>query len=52
MRHVSRQKAIMRGDRDHRLMCQIFREVAADVVVVGTHGRTGLGHILLGSTTE
>ncbi|MGH7256872.1 MAG: universal stress protein [Nitrospiraceae bacterium] len=28
------------------------REMAADLVVVGTHGRTGLDHILLGSTAE
>jgi nucleotide-binding universal stress UspA family protein len=30
----------------------VAREVAADLVVIGTHGRTGLGHIVLGSTAE
>jgi nucleotide-binding universal stress UspA family protein len=28
------------------------REVGADLIVVGTHGRTGLSHILIGSVAE
>lgn len=28
------------------------REESMDLIVVGTHGRGGLGHVLLGSTTE
>ncbi len=28
------------------------RDMAADVIVIGTHGRTGLPHVLLGSVAE
>jgi nucleotide-binding universal stress UspA family protein len=28
------------------------RETSADVIVIGTHGRTGLPHVLLGSVAE
>ena len=27
-------------------------EWKADIIVIGTHGRTGLGHLILGSTSE
>ena len=28
------------------------RKVSADLIVIGTHGRSGLSHVLLGSVTE
>ena len=31
---------------------QLARERSVDVIVMGTHGRTGLDHILFGSTAE
>jgi nucleotide-binding universal stress UspA family protein len=31
---------------------QIAREKSVDLIVMGTHGRTGLDHILFGSTAE
>jgi nucleotide-binding universal stress UspA family protein len=34
------------------LICEIAMETHADLIVLGTHGRTGLQHILLGSTAE
>jgi nucleotide-binding universal stress UspA family protein len=31
---------------------RLAEELAADLVVIGTHGRTGLSHVLLGSVAE
>jgi nucleotide-binding universal stress UspA family protein len=31
---------------------QVAREESADLIVMGTHGRTGLDHLILGSTAE
>ena len=31
---------------------ELARELPADLIVMGTHGRGGLGHMLVGSTTE
>jgi nucleotide-binding universal stress UspA family protein len=31
---------------------QIARECQCDLIVMGTHGRTGLGHLLMGSVAE
>ncbi|MFB6171516.1 MAG: universal stress protein [Haloarculaceae archaeon] len=36
----------------HREILDAGTEVGADLVVMGTHGRTGLAHALLGSTAE
>ncbi len=33
-------------------ICEVAMEYRADVIVMGTHGRTGLDHVLLGSTAE
>jgi nucleotide-binding universal stress UspA family protein len=34
------------------VICEAAREHHADLIVLGTHGMTGLAHILLGSTAE
>lgn len=34
------------------IICETAQEIPADLIVLGTHGRTGLRHILLGSTAE
>lgn len=36
----------------HLEVNRLAAEVKADLVVIGTHGRTGLSHMLLGSTAE
>jgi nucleotide-binding universal stress UspA family protein len=33
-------------------VCSYAREIAADVIVTSTHGRTGFKHVLIGSTAE
>ena len=33
-------------------ICRIAKRLRADVIVIGTHGRTGLAHALLGSVAE
>jgi nucleotide-binding universal stress UspA family protein len=33
-------------------ICDYAAECAAELIVVGTHGRTGLGHFLIGSVAE
>ncbi|RME02056.1 MAG: universal stress protein [Deltaproteobacteria bacterium] len=33
-------------------ICRLAREGAFDLIVMGTHGRTGLSHVLIGSVAE
>ncbi len=33
-------------------ICDVARKVGADLIVMGTHGRTGLAHAFLGSVAE
>lgn len=36
----------------HAQICKVAKKLNADLVVVGTHGRTGLRHVLIGSVAE
>lgn len=36
----------------YRAILRVARELPADLVVIGTHGRTGVEHVLFGSTAE
>jgi nucleotide-binding universal stress UspA family protein len=46
VRHLLRE-----GD-EGQIVEQVVREQHADLVVLGTHGRTGLDHLLMGSIAE
>jgi nucleotide-binding universal stress UspA family protein len=43
---------IAREGAPDRVILSVADEVSADLVVIGTHGRSGLGRLLLGSVTE
>ena len=33
-------------------ICEAAKEEKADIIVIGSHGRTGLSHVLIGSVAE
>ena len=43
---------VLRSGITHEAICEVAREVGASVIVMATHGRKGLGHLVLGSVTE
>ncbi len=45
------QGHLMQGIPDREIV-RLGKELAADWIVLGTHGRTGLSHLLLGSVAE
>lgn len=36
----------------HEVILKVAEEWEADIIVIGTHGRTGLSHLLMGSVAE
>jgi len=44
--------AVVREGMPHEAICQMAKSLGADLVVLTTHGYTGLKHVLLGSTAE
>jgi len=45
-------KRVLREGVPHEVVVAYVDEADVDVVVMGTHGRTGLDHYLIGSVTE
>jgi len=43
---------LLRRGRPEEVIVEVAREMRADLIVLGTHGRTGLGHLALGSVAE
>ncbi len=46
------RQTIVREGTPHREITAAARELDIDLIVIATNGRTGLAHVLLGSTTE
>jgi nucleotide-binding universal stress UspA family protein len=47
-----RDRTLLRTGPAYDEICNAARELEADLIIIATHGRTGLKHILLGSTAE
>jgi universal stress protein A len=45
-------KVVIRAGVTHEVICKVADEVGANLIVMATHGRRGLGHVILGSVTE
>ena len=48
---VRAERRLEEGDAPEGIL-RVAQEVMADLIVMGTHGRTGLGRLLLGSVAE
>lgn len=48
---VKTDTVVMEGE-DYKAICELAKCRGANVIVMGTHGRTGLGKLLLGSATR
>ena len=44
--------ALVRHGKPYERICQTAKSLGADLIVLSTHGHTGLKHVLLGSTAE
>jgi len=48
---VKAEAVVVEGE-DYKAICELASRRGADVIVMGTHGRTGLGRLLMGSATK
>src|SRR5438105_11382148 len=48
---VRAERMLGRGDAAAEII-RVARELPADLIVMGTHGRTGIGRLLMGSVAE
>ncbi len=51
-RDIPQTSAKIRQGVPHEQILGAARECGADLIVMGTHGRTGLAHVMLGSVAE
>jgi nucleotide-binding universal stress UspA family protein len=47
-----RMSAVVRSGKPHAEICDAAKKLSADLIVLTTHGYTGLKHVWLGSTAE
>jgi nucleotide-binding universal stress UspA family protein len=52
LKGLRKVEVVLRGGVTHEVICRLAAEIGASVLVMATHGRKGLGHLLLGSVTE
>ena len=48
---VKTEKAVRHGKTSVQII-EMAREMKADLIVMGSHGRTGLSHVIIGSVAE
>jgi nucleotide-binding universal stress UspA family protein len=48
---VQMERRLVEGDVVEAIL-QVAKEISASVIVIGTHGRTGMGRLLMGSVAE
>lgn len=46
------ESAIVESSSAADAICEFAKKIGADMIVMATHGRTGLSHMLIGSVTE
>lgn len=51
-RHGQRGRTLVECGVPARVIVEVARRTAADLIVIATHGRTGLSHMLIGSVAE
>lgn len=54
-RHVRNKasvRVVIRSGITHEVICKVAEEAGANLLVIATHGRKGIGHVILGSVTE
>jgi len=45
-------RIVIRNGVTHEMICKTAADAGASLIVMATHGRKGLGHVILGSVTE
>jgi universal stress protein A len=49
---IESETALVLGSSAPESICEFAKKVGADMIVISTHGRTGLSHLLIGSVAE